>query len=610
MSTATIRLGDILVEQRAISRETLEAALHSGCMRIGETLRLRGLIDSRALADAFATQKQFPRCDLSKELPDPHLFTPRDRAHYETYRYLPFAHDAHSITLVTASPSQALLRFASTHYGRKIRFVIASERELQHCLSARAATTDTRNARLGLRRRYRHLVADRVMVRGQLRGIVLLFSALALALYASPRATWDALIVICNFFYLASLIIKLEFYRQGARAHKAQRRDEPELAARAKALPQESLPVYSILVPMYRESPEVMARLIAHLAALDYPRELLDIKLICEADDAATVKALKALKPPAMMEIIEVPASQPRTKPKACNVAMQSVRGEYVVIYDAEDAPAPDQLRRAVAMFRESDDSVACLQARLNYYNRDERLLTQLFAIEYSALFRLMLPGLERMGLPIPLGGTSNHLRVNALRAVGGWDAFNVTEDADLGIRLSYLGYRTRTLPSLTMEEAPVSLRAWLKQRTRWIKGYIQTWLVYTRDRKALKQRLGHEAYYGFQFFIGAPALTFLLAPIFWGVFLVSILGLFPGALSPTMQVLCAIAFVGGTLSQWLFARKVLEIEGWKTMQRAFYLYPLYWLLHSLAAARALVQLIVAPHYWDKTVHGVSRMLR
>ena len=610
MSSATLRLGDILVEQQAIGRETLEAALRSGCMRIGETLRLRGLVDSRALADAFATQKKLPRCDLLKETPDHNLFAPRDRGYYETYRYVPFARDAYSITLATASPSQALQRFATDHYGCKARMVVTSERELQHYLSSRAATADTRSARLGLRRRYRHLVADRVMVRGQLIGLFLLFLLLATALYASPRGTWDALIVICNCFYLASLIIKLEFYRQGARAHRAQLRSKPELAATAKALPQESLPIYSILVPMYRESSEVMARLIGNLTALDYPRELLDIKLICEADDTDTIHALKALKPPAMMEIIAVPPSSPRTKPKACNVAMQTVRGEYVVIYDAEDAPAPDQLRRAVAMFRASDDTVACLQASLNYYNREERLLTQLFSIEYSALFRLMLPGLERMGLPIPLGGTSNHLRVEALRAVGGWDAFNVTEDADLGIRLSYLGYRTRTLPSLTLEEAPISLGAWLKQRTRWIKGYIQTWLVYTRDTKTLKQRLGPEAYYGFQFFIGAPALTFLLAPIFWGVCIVSMLGLFPGALSPTMQVLCAIAFVGGTLSQWLFARKVLEIEGWETMRRAFYLYPLYWLLHSVAAARALLQLIIAPHYWDKTMHGVSRMLR
>lgn len=610
MSSASIRLGDILVEQQAIHRATLEAALRSGCMRIGETLRLRGLVDGRALADAFATQQQLPRCDLTRSAPDEKLFSPRDRAHYETYRYLPFARDAYSITLATASPSLALQRFATAHYGCKIRFVIASERELQQCLSARAATADTRSARLGLRRCYPHLVADRVMVRGQRIGLALLFSLLTLALYVSPRATWDALIVICNFFYLASLVIKLEFYRHGALAHKAQRQSEPALAQRAKALPQESLPIYSILVPMYRESTEVMARLIGNLNALDYPRELLDIKLICEADDTKTLEALRLLRPPATMEILAVPPSRPRTKPKACNVAMSSVRGEYVVIYDAEDAPAPDQLRRAVAMFRESDDSVACLQASLNYYNRNERLLTQLFAIEYSALFRLMLPGLERMGLPIPLGGTSNHLRVDALRAAGGWDAFNVTEDADLGIRLSYLGYRTRTLPSLTLEEAPISLGAWLKQRTRWIKGYIQTWLVYTRDTKTLKQRLGPQAYYGFQFFVGAPALTFLLAPVFWGAFIVSIPGLFPGALSPTMQVLCAIAFVGGTLSQWLFARKVLEIERWEYMRRAFYLYPLYWLLHSLAAARALAQLIVAPHYWDKTVHGVSRMLR
>jgi cellulose synthase/poly-beta-1,6-N-acetylglucosamine synthase-like glycosyltransferase len=366
--------------------------------------------------------------------------------------------------------------------------------------------------------------------------------------------------------------------------------------------------MYSILVPMYRDSSDVMARLIANLDALDYPKEKLDIKLICEADDTVTLAALKALRPPETMEIIAVAPSHPRTKPKACNVALQRVRGEYVVIYDAEDAPAPDQLKRAVAMFRAGPEKLACLQASLNYYNRNENILTQLFSIEYSALFRLFLPALERMGLPIPLGGTSNHLKATALRDVGGWDSFNVTEDADLGIRLAYLGYTTQTLPSLTLEESPITLGAWMKQRTRWIKGYIQTWLVFTRDTAELKRRLGSRGYYGFQFFIGAPALTFLLAPLFWLAFILSLTGIFPNALSPNMHALCAFSFVGGMLCHWLFARKVMQLEGWENLSRAFWLYPCYWLLHSAAAARALWQLITAPHYWDKTSHGMSRM--
>jgi hypothetical protein len=213
------------------------------------------------------------------------------------------------------------------------------------------------------------------------------------------------------------------------------------------------------------------------------------------------------------------------------------------------------------------------------------------------------------MQLPIPLGGTSMHLRTHALLQAGGWDAFNVTEDADLGIRLAYLGLQTRALPSLTLEEAPIHLRAWLKQRTRWIKGYIQTWLVFMRDPTELKRRLGRHGYYGFQFFVGAPALTFLFAPIFWAIFILALLGLNPAPMSRFMLSICSVSLIGGFVSHWLFARSIVGLEGWRDIRAAVVLYPFYWLLHSIACFRALWQLSVSPHYWDKTRHGVSRLL-
>lgn len=591
----------------ALSRERLEASLLSLRGRIGHALHAHGLVDGRSLARALAEQHRLPRLDLMQTPPDAALFLPRDYTHYLAYHFVPFAREGDSLTLASSEPGAALTAFAQRHYGCPIRVVVTTAHELTACLAARGATARTRHARLSLRRRYPHLVADRIALPHQLRGAALLLTALLAAATLAPQSAWYALLIGCNLFYATTLTLKLVFYREGSRAQRAQANAAQALAETAAGLNEATLPIYSILVPMYRESPAVMQRLIASVEALDYPKEKLDVKLICEADDADCLAQLKALRPPAYMEIIAVPPSSPRTKPKACNVALQCLRGEYTVIYDAEDAPAPDQLKRAVAMFRAGPENLACLQASLNYYNRDENTLTQMFALEYSALFRLLLPALERMGLPIPLGGTSNHLRSAALRAVGGWDAFNVTEDADLGIRLAYLGYRTRTLPSLTLEESPITLAAWMKQRTRWIKGYLQTWLVYTRDPATLKRHLGHAGYYGFQFFIGAPALTFLLAPLFWAAFILSLTGMFPGALPPAMQLLCAFSFVGGMLSHWLFARKVMEIEGWSVMNAAFALYPFYWLLHSFAAARALWQLLTAPHYWEKTRHGVSR---
>ena len=278
------------------------------------------------------------------------------------------------------------------------------------------------------------------------------------------------------------------------------------------------------------------------------------------------------------------------------------------MIYDAEDIPEPMQLRKAVARF-EAEPELACLQAPLNYYNRNETLLTELFAIEYGTLFRMQLPALERLGLPIPLGGTSNHIRMDVLIEACGWDAFNVTEDADLGVRLSYFGKKVRVLDSITMEEAPITLHAWLKQRSRWIKGYIQTWLVYMRNPKALRSALGSTAYYGFQFFVGAPALTFLMAPLFWGVFIAALMGAFTLYIPIWLNISCIACLIWGIYSQWLYAKACLIVHGWPGMRRAATIFPFYWVLHTVASFMALAEILWRPHYWRKTSHGVSRML-
>ncbi len=604
------RLGDILVAQGAITRDVLERfAVMPRRVRLGHALRAHTLVRGRALAHALAEKFSLTEIDLNRDPADPDLFQSQRLHHYLTHQYLPYRQSEEVLLIATPEPSHALQTMLEVTYARPIALVVVSARDFAVALARLGGTTLTRRAQLGLRRRYRHLVADRVLLRPQSVGLAVLGSGLLLLGVFFPSASWRTLLIGCNLFYFFTLAFKLQLYLQGCAA-QPEKRQQAEALRMAAAAYDGPLPVYTILVPVYREGFAVLARLISHLHALDYPKEKLDIKLICEADDLATIDAIKACRPPENMDIVHVPPSHPRTKPKACNVALQQIRGEYLVIYDAEDAPAPDQLKLAITRFQQLPHQVACLQASLNYYNRDENLLTRLFAIEYSSLFNLLLPALERLQLPIPLGGTSNHMRVEALKRVGGWDAFNVTEDADLGIRLSYFGYQTRMLPSETLEEAPIHLIAWLKQRTRWVKGYIQTWLVYMRDPGALRRQLGPRAYYGFQFFIGAPALTFLLAPVFWLVFIIGAMGLLPTALPPELLGLCGVSFVGGVLSHWLFARKVIRLEGWHRMQGAMLAYPFYWVLHSFAAARALWQLITAPHYWDKTTHGLTRLFK
>ena len=603
------RLGDVLVAQGALTRETVEEYSVKVRGRIGEFLRAHNAITGQALSQALSHQHTIDFVDFAHAPPDARLFRPHALGDYMEHRFVPYARTEQGLVIATSNPSADLQVMLEAWYGEPLTLVGTGPRDMLDYFASVAATTATRHAKHGLRRKYKHLVADRTLLPPQLRGLALLVSGIALGLFIAPNSTWNLLLIACNIFYLLFIAIKFYFYREGLLQQERQRQQGPELTWAAALLEDRNLPVYSILVPIYKESGQVLARLIAALGALDYPREKLDIKLICESDDTDTIHVLKRLSPPHMMDIIVVPASLPRTKPKACNVALQQIRGEYLVIYDAEDMPAPDQLKRAVVLFTRSGPKLACLQGRLNYFNRDENLLTQLFAIEYSALFRINLPALERLQLPIPLGGTSNHLRVSVLNEVGGWDAFNVTEDADLGIRLAYLGYHTKMLPSLTLEEAPLTVSAWMKQRTRWIKGYIQTWLVYTRDPAELKRCLGLQGYYGFQFFVGAPALTFLLAPIFWAIYFISFTGWIPSLLSPFMQILCAVSFVSGIAINLIIARAVLRIEGWERMRLAMLLYPFYWLLHSLAAARALGQLIVRPHYWEKTKHGMTQFV-
>lgn len=602
-----LRIGELLIRDAAVDARTVEHAVTHARTPLGEYLFRHGLVGGPAVARAVATQQNLALFDPARHVPQAGLLQPADYTDYHAQGYLPVMRTRDTLTVACVFPSPVLRTAIEARSGVSVQFLVATQRDMNAALTHYAALAGTRRAIHGLRRRTRILSAWRTLLPFQARGLAILGLALAAYVAWGGNAAWHTLLIACNLFYFVALAFKLQLYLQGRAAGRTLRQREQYILQALNKTAEEAWPTYSILVPLYQESERVLRQLIGHLQALDYPAERLDIKLIAEADDTATLALLRQLQPPPTMEIVAVPPSAPRTKPKACNFALPMVRGEYVVIFDAEDAPAPDQLKRAATLFHLSDARTACLQAPLNYYNRRENLLTRLFALEYSALFRLLLPALERMGLPMPLGGTSNHLRSAVLREVGGWDPFNVTEDADLGIRLHYYGYRTAILPSLTLEEAPISLRAWMRQRTRWIKGYIQTWLVYMRDAAALKKRLGAPAYYGFQFFVGAPALTFLLAPVLWGLFLLAPLGLFPTGLSDTMLAICLIAFVGGVASHLLYARAAIALERWDDMQRALLVFPFYWLLHSAACARALWQLVRAPHYWEKTTHGVSR---
>jgi cellulose synthase/poly-beta-1,6-N-acetylglucosamine synthase-like glycosyltransferase len=374
------------------------------------------------------------------------------------------------------------------------------------------------------------------------------------------------------------------------------------------ALDERTLPVYTILVPLYREA-DVVPRLVDSIARLDYPRTKLDIKLIVEEDDEETIAVIRNLRLPAHFRLVVVPDAQPKTKPKACNYGLIQAEGRYVVIFDAEDRPEADQLKKVVLAFRKADARVVCIQCKLNYFNRSQNILTRWFTSEYSNWFDLMMPGLDATDAPIPLGGTSNHFLTDRLIELGAWDPFNVTEDADLGIRLHKAGYKTAIIDSTTYEEANSDLYNWIRQRSRWVKGYVQTWLVHTRHPVRLIHQVGLHSWISFQLIIAGTFVGFLLNPFYWLLTSLWILTeadlirtLFPGFV---FYAAALGLFVGN------FSFTYINVAG--SMRRGYYdlvkyslLSPLYWALMSVGALKGFLQLFYRPFYWEKTVHGLD----
>jgi cellulose synthase/poly-beta-1,6-N-acetylglucosamine synthase-like glycosyltransferase len=230
-----------------------------------------------------------------------------------------------------------------------------------------------------------------------------------------------------------------------------------------------------------------------------------------------------------------------------------------------------------------------------------------MFALDYALWFDVLLPGLDRIGMPMPLGGTSNHFRTAVLRDIGGWDAFNVTEDADIGIRLAQLGYRVAMLDSTTFEEAPITLGAWLKQRSRWLKGYMQTWLVHMRDPAGLARRTGIGGFMAFQLFIGGGVVFALVNPLLWLAMIACwVFGLPLWDDMPAMSIPASGLVLNNLLLTWLAVIGPRR-RGWDELSPYGLTVIVYWAMVSVAGYRGLWQLITRPFFWEKTAHGVDR---
>jgi cellulose synthase/poly-beta-1,6-N-acetylglucosamine synthase-like glycosyltransferase len=372
-------------------------------------------------------------------------------------------------------------------------------------------------------------------------------------------------------------------------------------------------PRYTIMCPLYKEW-EVVDQFVEAISALDYPKDKLQVILSLEEVDKKTVEEISRMKLPPYFEILITPDTQPRTKPKACNYALMHTTGEYVVIYDAEDIPDPLQLKKAVAAFRRLEGkNVVCLQAKLNFYNPNQNLLTRMFTLEYSLWFDLVLTGLHSINAPIPLGGTSNHFKKASLDILQGWDPFNVTEDCDLGIRLFKNGYKTNVLDSITMEEANSDFFGWFKQRSRWIKGYIQTYLVHMRRPHEFITDWSNPHILTFQIIVGFKFMSMWINPLLW-IMTISYFAL-RHVVGPYIESLyiTPILYIGMfSLVAGNFLYFYYNMIGagmrkqWDLVKYAFFS-PVYWLMMSYASVKALQSIIFAPHYWEKTTHGLHK---
>jgi cellulose synthase/poly-beta-1,6-N-acetylglucosamine synthase-like glycosyltransferase len=490
----------------------------------------------------------------------------------------------------------------------KDRLVLVSRRVLSDGIAEAYGPSLTRDAENALGRKLPRFSASTGANRWQTIGLSVMGGLFAGAAIFAPR---EALVIYSAALSMMFLLtISLRLAAAGYAAFTAS-------SGRKKPIPrlkEAELPRYSVLVAMYKEA-RVLPELAEALEALDYPAAKLDVKLVLEADDTESIAAAQALRLPPHFEVVVVPDGMPRTKPRALNYALQFATGDYIVIYDAEDRPDPDQLRKAAGRFYEAPAEVVCLQARLTFDNASENWLSKQFAIEYASLFAGILPMLDAARLPLPLGGTSNHFRAGALRGIGAWDPHNVTEDADLGIRLYRRGFRAEVLDSTTYEEAACQPGNWLRQRTRWLKGWVQTYGVHMRRPFRLVQELGLPGFLAFQGHFAGIIIAALVHPISYAIIIHDAARglIFQRAESTFGHQLWLIAvfnLVAGYAASLALGFIVLRGKRGRALIPQLAFIPIYWLFISAAAYRAVYQLVRAPHYWEKTEHGLTQRRR
>lgn len=610
------KIGDILLEKGIITKEQIENAIeiqNKSGGRIGDILVYLGYIDSTVLYKELSMQMELGR--------------PGDEIEIDKTKNLPYSMAKKHNAIVLKERDDCFLlgvknildkkdiKKIEAYLKKDVEQVLITDEEMNEYWEKKFKSLQKHKSVFDLYESQPENSAIVTFSTGQLITLIIIVIFLVMGFIFNWQGTLFGLNLFFQTIYALMTVLKLYIVIKGEH-NNIQLRFKPE---KIDSINEKDLPIYTILIPVYKEK-EVIKQLIKNINDFDYPKYKLDVRILLEEDDVETIEVVRSMKLKSYFTVLIVPSSKPQTKPKACNYGLLQAKGEYVVIYDAEDRPEKDQLKKAYLAFKNLPEKYVCVQAKLNYFNSRQNVLTKLFTQEYSMWFENLLVGIMQLDIPVPLGGTSNHFKLSFLKEVGGWDPFNVTEDADLGVRLFKFNYKTAVLDSRTWEEANSNIKNWIRQRSRWIKGYMQTWLVHMRHPKELYNNLGLKGFIGYQAMVLGTPLLPIINPIFWGLMILWyvtkafwIQDLFPGMFYYVAAVQLIIGNFMFMYTNIIGMYSVIRDCALKKQQ--FFSYslikfalftPYYWILMSIAAYKALFQLIKNPFYWEKTHHGLS----
>ncbi|WP_424928213.1 glycosyltransferase family 2 protein [Amaricoccus tamworthensis] len=597
-------LGSTLVQQGLIEESVLQDALEqqrTQDQKLGQILVNNHCITDEQLQSALSSQSGLGRVDLNDSPIDASLMDGIDPYACLAIGAVPWRRVGSTLVIAVSSPddSAAARKLFSQIEAKRVSFTLTSVEQIRVAISNACRGRMDAEANIRTPEGYSCRSWTQSINRGKwIAAVAVIFTFTSF----SPLLALQILM-----FWILAMNALTMCLRLTALFVRVKGKNKTESHGGLKLMDYRKLPRVSLLIPLNDEC-AVVPKLVNAMKSLNYPPALLDIKLVLEEDDLKTLMAIDAVGLPPNFDIITVPGNGLRTKPRAMNYALPFCEGEIVGIYDAEDRPDPDQIQKVVEHLQASPPEVVCVQGYLDFFNTNRNVISRCFTIEYAIWFRIVLLGVQKLGIPIPLGGTTVFFRRNVLEEIGAWDAHNVTEDADLGMRLARFGYRCDMIPSTTMEEANHRPVAWIKQRSRWLKGYVITWVTHMRRPIALARDLGFRGFMGFQILFLGAITSYLAIPLFWALWL-AMLGYDFDLLAGIPHWL-AFGMISSMMAGqviMLFTAFVAALDsGRNTLAFWSPVMSLYWLLGAVAAYRAVFEVFVKPSYWAKTEHGID----